>query len=113
MNFLDSFYPSHWIVTAFYPYTSNVTDRLVSQNHNYKTKEHETLNSLWEYFSKEAKNKGCCLGNKIVLQITKKNNSTNSTNAILYIGKYDGIVNIGLSMSQDNCSKSASKTFEL
>lgn len=103
-----------WTVTGFYPYTSSVTNRIYEQNHNYKTKEHDWLDERWEQFWKQAEEKNCRMDNKIVLQITKKEtflNHNSSPSPVLYIGKYDGRVSIGLGMYQDEWLKDRNKFF--
>ena len=109
-DFIFMFNKNDWKVTGFYPYTSCVVDRIFSQNFNYKTEEHDFLDQLWNHLWKEAESLGCKLDNKIVLQITKINKS-NLCDSVLYLGRYDGSVHLGLSLYQDSWLKDSNKKF--
>lgn len=114
-EFILFFNESNWKVTGFFPYTSHVMDSILSQNHNYKDTHDDFLQHLWDYFSNEAEKLGCELDNKVVIQITKVNNSFKSSphNSILYIGRYDNKVSIGLSLWQDEWITDRNKYFPI
>lgn len=97
-HFKLSFNPNEWNVTAFYPYTSVVGDRLCEQSWNHTTDDEDFLNNLWKVMWRKAEDLGCHMDNKIVLRLMKNNKFCIST---LYLGMYDGKVSLGLSMTQD------------
>lgn len=101
-----------WQVTGFYPYTSTVLYRILEQNHNYKTEEHDFLDTIGEHFQKEAEEKGCNWENKVVMEIT----STDIFSIVpvkLYLGKHDGKWSLGLGLDQDKWLKNSNKSFPL
>lgn len=111
-EFKAFFHKEDWQVTGFYPYTSCVAIRICKQDHNYKTKDHDFLEDLWKYFWEKAEALGCKDDNKIVLQITFPN-KVMLYPPVLYIGKYDGQVSLGLSLHQDEWLKDRNKSFPL
>ena len=111
------FRPDEWAVTGFFPYNSCVQDRLLEQNYNYKTNEHDFLEKIWDEMWAKAEELGCKYDNKIVLQITRIPNpkmiNNCPVNATLYLGKYDGKVSLGLSLYQDEWLKDRNQYFKL
>src|SRR6187402_3585948 len=102
-EFTTYFNSKDWHVTGFFPYTSSVRDRILTQSHNYKTEEHDFLHYLWEDSWTKAIVNDVKFDNKIVLQLTKKNQEF--PDSVLYLGKYDGLISLGLSYSQDGWLK--------
>ncbi len=102
MDLLEYFHLKDWEVTMFFPYTSAVTNRFASQNYNYETPEHHILEDLWNHFWGIADAKGCRLDNKIVLRLTKKASAVELFPINIYLGRYDGIVSLGLGVNQDS-----------
>lgn len=89
-------------IVGFYPYTSSVSHRILEQNHNHKTDEHDFLEKFWNAMWEKAEKLGCQFDNKIVLEIepsfkTPKDFSKNSN---LFIGKYDGKIALGFGIWQ-------------
>lgn len=88
----------NWEITAYYGYRSSVIDRIATQSHNYKTQEHDFLEKIWSFVWEKAELKGFKLDNKIVLQLTNVCVLSDSPKSVLYIGRYDNIISLGLSM---------------
>jgi hypothetical protein len=92
-----------WKAVKFFPYTSSVTNRLLTQSHNYKTPEHNFLDNIGNKFKDEIEEKGIRWDNKIVIKIESviTAGGYNDIPSVLYIGCYDGLWNIGLGVYQD------------
>ena len=86
-------------IIAFYPYTSYTCDNLLHQSFNFKTPESELLQVFWDKMWLQAEELGCQFDNKIVLEIKPIVNSRKSSS--LFLGNKDGLISLGLSMSQD------------
>lgn len=90
---------------AFYPYTSGTSNRILAQNHNYKTECHDFLEKFGERVQKMIESLDIRWDNKVVveLQYCPKGLRTDigfkSTN--IFVGYYDGIWSIGMAMWQD------------
>ena len=88
-------------IIAFYPYTSIVHMRLLEQNHNYKTEEHDFIQSFADEIWVKAEELGCKRDNKIVVEIKSKVlKDCFNINSSLFVGWHDGQISIGLSMYQ-------------
>lgn len=85
-------------ILAFYPYTSITFNRILQQNYNYKTEEHDLLEEFWNKMWKKAEDLGCHFDNKIVLEIKPTIKGKHSS---LFLGRKDGLISLGLSMTQD------------
>lgn len=113
---------SYWLkvenlkIVKFFPYTTVVTNRILSQNHNYKTDCHDFLDYLWLGLEVKAKELGIALDNKIAFKCDIIYNPLGDLfeeHSSIYIGKYDGIVNIGFGVYQpDRYTKQYNKTFK-
>lgn len=116
-RFILFFRSEEWAVTGFFRYKSSVQDRVLEQDHNYITPEHEFLQQMWEDMWSKAVKLGCVFDNKIVLQITKIPNprikEEIAINATLYLGYYDNKISLGLSVYQDAWLKDQNNYFPL
>lgn len=91
-------------VVGFFPYTSHVTNVLLSQNHNYKTHYHDLLESFGNEVETAAIAKGCVWDNKVVVKLKPKINPRvdEVDSGYLFVGYYDNIWSVGLGVWQPN-----------
>lgn len=108
-------------IVEYYPYTSVVTLRIVEENHNYKTKFDEWLDALWEQISEcLTKVHKIMVDNKVAVKLVVKDEvfswreeGNYFNGGVLYVGRYDGKVSIGLGVYQPwNHTKEYNKKFE-
>ena len=94
--------PENFEVVAYYPYTSIINLRFLSQSHNYKTVEHEMLNEFGNKIKEMAINKGCRWDNKVVVELKYKNTMLveNSFTSNIFVGFKDGLIHVGLGYYQ-------------
>lgn len=93
--------PENFKVVGFYPYTSSTINRIYTQSHNCKTEEHDFLTEFGNAILDKAIELGCSKDNKIVVEIefvTSIGDFRKTSN--LFVGFYDGIINIGLGVYQ-------------
>ena len=85
----------------FYPYKSGVICRILTQNHNYETEEHNFLNGLGSKIQ-DVVGKQILWDNKVVIEceIISSRIDLKALSKI-YIGKYDGIWSVGLGVWSD------------
>jgi hypothetical protein len=95
------------IPIKFYPYTSGVDYRILAQNHNYKTEEHDFLEELGNKLHDIVVSTGINWDNKVVVECLVKSATPNETFAHVFIGKYDGRWSVGLSCWSDPWIKPA------
>lgn len=88
-------------IVAFYPYTSCVVTRILSQNHNYKTEEHDFLGRFGNAVLEQAIAMGCHNDNKIVIELKYKHSDFILKHSNIFVGHYDNIWSIGLGVHQD------------
>jgi hypothetical protein len=113
-NFISYFNLNNWTLTAFYPYTSIVSCRILEQNFNYKTEEHDFLHAVGNKVKSLALQHGLDWDNKVVVQLTEKSHiaGMNQIPAVIYVGFKDGLVSIGLGMYQDAWLTDKNKYFK-
>ena len=103
-------------IVGFFPYTTVVTHRILSQNHNYKTDCHDFLNDLWLELLVKAEELNVALDNKIAFKCEIINSWSGlgfCENSPIYIGKYDGVIHIGFGIYQpNNYTKQYNEIFE-
>lgn len=101
-------------VVAFYPYTSCVVTRILTQSHNYKTIEHDFLEVFGNAALAKAIEKGCHDDNKIVIELKRKKLDVILKHSNIFVGHYDGLWSIGLGLYQDEWlqKNGANKYFE-
>ena len=86
----------------FYRYTSGVTHKILSQNHNYKTNEHHYLNKIGTEVKELVKSKGINWDNKVVVECELLyTHSDMKSKSNIFISYYDNIISIGLSVWSD------------
>ena len=89
-------------VVGFYPYTSGVDFKLLSQSFNMKTEEHDFLEKFCNEIKNMALAKGVIWDNKVVIEIQpilSRNDRIKASN--VFVGCYDGIWSVGLGVWQD------------
>jgi hypothetical protein len=94
--------PEQYKVVAFYPYTSGVDRKILAQDHNIKTDEHDFLENFCNSVKDMALAKGCVWDNKVVIElepIETRHNHRKSSN--IFVGCYDGTWSVGLGVWQD------------
>lgn len=94
--------PEKFKVVGFYPYTSGVERKILSQYHNYKTDDHDYL----DYFCNSVKDmaiaKGCIWDNKVVVELEPISTNHNHVKASnIFVGCYDGLWSVGFGVWQD------------
>lgn len=95
--------PSNFKVTAFYPYTSRTRQRLFEQDHNYENEFHDALEQFGSAIKEMALQEiGVKWDNKVVVEIQSIAKEGNPRDTTLFVGFYDGVISIGLSMNQDD-----------
>lgn len=103
-------------IVKFFPYTTAVSHRILSQNHNYKTDCHDFLNYLWLGLEVKAKELGIHLDNKIAFKCEFYEPNVGvmfKEQSAIYIGKYNGIIHVGFGVFQnDEYTQNFNKTFE-
>lgn len=89
-------------IVAFYPYTSVVQNRILSQNHNYQTEEHEFLNEFHAEILKQADAMSIPQDNKVAYELKYKIDPSVKDYSIsnLFLGYKDNIVSLGLAVWQ-------------
>lgn len=86
---------------AFYPYTSLVSNRILEQNHNYQVKDHDFIQKFGDECLELAVKAGAKMDNKVVVELKYINENRHFTKVSnLFVGKYDGIICIGLGVWQ-------------
>lgn len=95
----------HYDVVGFYPYTSIVTNRLLSTNPNYETECDELLKSFYEKAMEKAKALGCREDNKIAIELKPSvggnlNMLDDVISSSIFVGYKDNTYSIGLSVFQ-------------
>jgi len=104
--------PENFKVVGFYPYTSIVTNRILSQGHNHKTPEHDFVEEFGSAIKMKAEDLKCPWDNKVVCEIALIDHMKNSNNSNLFIGYKDGIISIGLGIWQpDSWTAKENKKF--
>jgi hypothetical protein len=97
-------------VVGFYPYTTVVQNRLFEILHRDAEAQPvlvKFVNEMWE----KAEALNCIADNKMAIEV-RPNNVKGDTTSTLYIGWYDGVISIGLSIWQpDAITKNYNKTF--
>lgn len=100
--------PDDFRPVAFYPYTSGTANRILSQNHNYKTECHDFLEDFGNKVKKMIKDLdvGICWDNKVVVELEYHPKHDMRTDigfksAHIFIGCYDRLWSIGMAMWQD------------
>jgi len=101
--FTDTFKIEDLRVVGFYPYTSGTIFRILEQSHNYKTPEHDFLESFGNKVLALAEAKGCRQDNKIVIELAFNNDNYRSLTKTsnIFVGYYDNVWSIGLGVWQD------------
>jgi sulfatase maturation enzyme AslB (radical SAM superfamily) len=102
-------------IVVFYPYTTSVTHRILTQNFNYKTEEHDFLEALWNELAAKAEEMGIALDNKIAFKcvFVGESNVNFEEQSPIYIGRYDGNVHVGFGVYQkDSWTWTCNRTFE-
>ena len=93
--------PDRFKVVGFYPYTSIVQRRILSQSHNFTVKDHDFIQEFGNAIRIKAEELGCRWDNKVVVEI--KSNETHDyfeQDSSLFVGYKDGVISIGLSVWQ-------------
>jgi len=85
-------------IVAFYPYTSIVQNRILSQNHNYQTEEHEFLKEFHDGILNQAKTMGIPEDNKVAYELKYKMDPSvkDYTMSNMFLGYKDNIISLGL-----------------
>lgn len=101
------FQAKHLKPVKFYRYRSGISHKILSQNHNYKTKEHDYLQELGISIKEIVKSKGINWDNKIVVECELLDIHPDCTKAQsnIFISYYDNIISIGLSVWSDEWIK--------
>ncbi|MBC7088683.1 MAG: hypothetical protein H5T96_09510 [Tissierellales bacterium] len=89
------------IPIAFYAYTSGVNAKILSQNHNYKTDEHDFLEKLGEQLIDKLVDK-VQWDNKVVVEckiVINRDDQKAVSN--IFIGRYDNIWSVGFGVWGD------------
>lgn len=90
---------------AFYPYTSGVSNKILSQNYNYKTDCHDFLNTFGNRVKAMIEDLNIHWDNKVVVELqynpTNLREDIRFKSANIFVGWYDGIWSIGMAMWQD------------
>ena len=88
-------------VAAFYPYTSIVCNRILSQDHNYKSDEHDFLEKFGNEVLEMIVQKGLKIDNKIVVELKSKiSNDFFCFKSNIFVGFKDGCISVGLGVWQ-------------
>lgn len=91
------------IPVKFYPYTSIVMFTLLSQNHNYKTEEHDFLEILGNEIKQLVEQRNIYWDNKVVIECKLKHlYPDQKATSSIFIGKYDGKWFVGLGVLCDS-----------
>lgn len=86
----------------FYPYTSRVINRVLTQNHNYKTEEADFLEDLGNKLKTVIVSQGIYWDNKVVIECKLTNTAQKSTCGNIFIGKYDNLWSVGFGVMSDD-----------
>lgn len=105
MNYYINFWmkSENYKVVGFYPYTSGVENKFLSQNFNYKTDEHDFLETFCNSVKEMAIAKGCIWDNKVVVELEPISTNHNHVKASnIFVGYYDNVWSVGLGVWQDD-----------
>jgi hypothetical protein len=91
-------------IVAYYPYTSIVTNTILSQSHNYETPEHLFIQKFADEIKAQWLEKLNVWDNKVVIEVREKRTKTHEKMfnrcSSFFIGYKDNIISIGLGMYQ-------------
>lgn len=106
--------PDSFKIVGYYPYTSFVSMRLLEQNHNYKTEEHDFLNEIGMCVRDKIESLDLRWDNKVVIELEHINTlNCYFKESNIFIGWCDGNWSLGLGVWQpDSYTKNLNINFK-
>jgi len=104
--------PENFKIVAFYPYTSIICNKILGQDHNYKTEEHDFVQAFADAIALKAKEIGIRMDNKVVIELQFIKSVMPNPCSNIFVGYKDNLRHIGLGVWQpDEYTKESNQKF--